>query len=406
MTKLISPSAEPIFWLLPGPAAFVDALASTIPQARALAVAAQGRPVIGFWAAVQRALEAAHASSDQVQTLNVDDGSHIESDIGHHVGAASITAARLAHWSGPGHRTFVLVPKSPRAVDKCWQYLSGFSEALHANAGADQETTRLIVVRDDSGPAWRRAPCLEQVIFSGALSPEEMKAYVAMRMIGRRGPGSTDLTQRLVAEFAGFDAGFAEELMVLSEQELMNLPNSLATVAHRLPTLDSVWRDSRLETGSIAEIDGGIHAHVLHEWHLASHDGPMREAATRDMASRYWRACLSALMPWMEERRHRVIDVLKPALERHLAPTGGVRRRVTANQSKVIEVPIVELECNDIVQMKFDRSHPFVVTDSADLAAMHVCSKVTKVRNDLAHLKCPEPMAVVELVRAMDELLR
>ena len=406
MSKLISPSAEPIFWLLPGPAAFVDALASAIPKARALAVAAQGRPVIGFWAAVQRALEAAHATNDQVHTLNVDDGSHIESDIGHHVGAVSITAAKLAHWSGPGHRTFVLAPKSPRAVDKCWQYLSGFSEALHANACADQGATRLIVVRDDSGPIWRQSLALEMVTFSGALSPQEMKAYVAMRMIGRRGPGSTDLTQRLVAEFSGFDAGFAEELMVLSEQDLLNLPHSLANVAHRLPTLDSVWRDSRLETGSIAEIDGGIHAHVLHEWHLASHEGPMREAATRDMASRYWRACLSALMPWMEERRHRVIDVLKPALEVHLAHTSGVRRRVTANQNKVIEVPIAELECNDIVQMKYDKPQAFMVSGIRELAAVDVCRKVVRVRNDLAHLKCPEPMAIVELVRAMDELLR
>lgn len=406
MTKPMSPPAESIFWLLPGPAAFVDAIASTIPKARALLVAAQGRPVIGFWAAVERALAAAHATHDRVQTLSVDDGSHIESDVGHHLGAASITASSLVHWSGPGRRTFVLAPKSTRAVDKCWQYLSGFVEALQANAGADQGTTRLIVVRDDSEPMWARLPVLEQVIFRGALSPEEMKAYVAMRMIGRRGPGSTDLTQRLVAEFAGFDASFAEELMLLSEQELMNLPHSLATVAHRLPTLDSVWRDSRLETGSIAEIDGGIHAHVLHEWHLASHDGPMREAATRDIASRYWRASLSALMPWMEERRHRVIEVLKPAIEQHLAPTGGVRRRVTANQGRVIEVPIAELECNDIVQMKYDRPHPLVVNGPAEQSALYVCSLVTKVRNELAHLKCPTPTAVVELVRAMDELLR
>ena len=402
MSNLISPLAAPIFWLLPGPAAFIDEVTSMIPKFRALAVMAQGRPVIGFWAAIERALEAAHARSDVVRTLNVDDGSHIESDIGHHMGATSMTAARLAA-AGEGGRTFVLAPKSPRGVEKCWQYIAAFAEAIAA--GAHEGTTRLIVVRDDSGPAWPRSAGLRQFSFSGALDPEEMKAYVAMRMIGRRGPGSTELTQRLVAEFAGFDAGFAEELMLLSEHDLLNLPHSLAVVAHRLPTPDAVWRDSNLEAGSVAEINGGIHAHVLHEWHLASHDGPMKDAATRAMTSRYWRASLSALMPWMEERRHQIIDVLRGALDAHLAPTGGVRRRATANQNKVIEVPIAELECNDIVQMKFDRPHPLVVKSPAEQSALYVCSMVTKVRNDLAHLKCPAPTAVIELVRAMDALI-
>ena len=225
------------------------------------------------------------------------------------------------------------------------------------------------------------------------------------RMIGRRGPGSTALTQHLVAEFAGFDAGFAEELMRLGEHDLLELPQSLSLVAHRMSTSDAIWRESRFDTGSIAEINGDVQAHVLHEWHLASHEGPMQEAAGRSISSRYWRAALHALMPWLEERRHRIVTILTPALQVYLAPTGGVRRK-TSRGDRVIETAIADLECNDIVQMQLDQQNKLVVFDPHQKAAADICFKVSRVRNDLAHMKCPDPDAIVALVQAMDELLR
>jgi hypothetical protein len=233
-----------------------------------------------------------------------------------------------------------------------------------------------------------------------------MKAYVSMCMIGRRGPGSTSLTQHLVAEFAGFDATFAQELMRLSEQDLLELPYSLSRLAHQISGADDIWRGSQFETGSIAEIDGDIQAHVLYEWHLASHEGSMREAAIRSISSRYWRAALRALMPWLEERRHRIITILTPALRLHLAPTGGVRHKTSRNGDRVIEIAIADLEYNDVVQMQLDRQNRLVVSDPRAKAAVDICFKVTKVRNDLAHMKRPNPDSIIDLVEGMDGLLR
>ena len=131
----------------------------------------------------------------------------------------------------------------------------------------------------------------------------------------------------------------------------------------------------------------------------------MREAAARSIASRYWRAALRALMPWLEERRHHIIKILEPELERYLSPTGGMRIRYSARGTRSTEVPISELECNDIISMKVDRDNPFIVSGSRQMTAVDVCFKVTKVRNELAHLRCPEPAAIMELVQSMDQLL-
>jgi len=173
-----------------------------------------------------------------------------------------------------------------------------------------------------------------------------------------------------------------------------------------MSTTDAIWRESRFDTGSVAEINGDVQAHVLHEWHLASHKGPMREAAARSIASRYWRAALHALMPWLEERRHRIVMILTPALEVYLSPTGGMMRKTSSRGDRVIEIAISDLECNDLVQMQLDRQNQFMVFDPHQKAAADICFKVTRVRNDLAHMKCPDPDAIVALVQAMDELLR
>lgn len=397
-----APIAPAIYWMLPGPRAFIDSISHGVSHGRAVLVEVQGRGVIGFWYAFEQALLATHTDSEQPLRLTVEDGSHIESDVGHHLGLATISPSQLAQHMGIRHRKIVLTPRGARAAEKCRAFLLAFAEASQSKAEANRVT--LVVVRADADPVWPSAG-LTKVSLGGALSAEEMTAYVGMRMIGRRGPGSTALTQHLVAEFAGYDASFAEELMRLSEHELLGLPQSLALVAHRMTTSDTVWRESRLETGSVALVDGDVKAHVLHEWHLASHEGPMREAATRSIASRYWRAALRALMPWLEERRHHIIKILEPELERYLSPTGGMRIRYSARGTRSTEVPISELECNDIISMKVDRDNPFIVSGSRQMTAVDVCFKVTKVRNELAHLRCPEPAAIMELVQSMDQLL-
>ena len=106
----------------------------------------------------------------------------------------SMNPGQLArHASGKRH-TIVLAPKTPRAVEKCRQYLMDFAEASQGASARGAVT--LVVVRADLGASWPKTAGLSQVQFSGALSPEEMKAYVGMRMIGRRGERDSCLDWR------------------------------------------------------------------------------------------------------------------------------------------------------------------------------------------------------------------
>ncbi len=325
-------SGSSIYWMLPGPAAFFDEISRGLTRQQALVVMTHGHGVLGFTPTFELALASAHFVDESPIRLTVGDGTHLESDIGHHFGHTTIDASRLAGFNTGGRpQVVVLLPKTERAQHKCREYLERFAQAsLHEHG-----TVRLVVGIEAAESAWQRRPGIQCIAFNGALRPDEMHAYVGMRMLGRNGPGSTRLAQHLVAEFAGFDARFAEELMKLDEWALLGLPESLAQVAYQLPASDTVWREASTEAGSLAIFGDDWHAHVLHEWHLASHDGPMRPAAAKALRARYWRAALRALMPWLEERRHNILSILRPALQQHLAATGGRRQKVLPGSGKV-----------------------------------------------------------------------
>jgi len=131
----------------------------------------------------------------------------------------------------------------------------------------------------------------------------------------------------------------------------------------------------------------------------------MREAAVKSLASRRWRAFMHALMPWLEEARHGVVDILRPLLKKHLANTGGKRILVFERGGRTTEVEIDDLELNDIAGMYHDRPR-LTATSQREQDALDVCRQVARVRNELAHMRAPETNDVLGLVLSMDKLLR
>lgn len=400
--KVQDSTAATLYWLLPGPAAFLESLTAAFKHSRAIAIHIQSDGAIGSEFAIDRAVARSHFESEQPVRLKVEEATHVASDIGHHFNVASLDPSALASMGNrtSSRRIVVLSPNGLGATQKCHEYLGAFTEAARHQDGC----TTLAVIRHDRGAEWKPSDGATSLSFTGALTREEMKALVGMRMVGRRGPGSTSLTQHMVAEFAGFDASFAERLMKLSEHDLLALPRTLSAIGHEMPSEDSRWRETSLESGTIAEIDGELSWHVLHEWHLASHSGPMREAALKSLSARRWRAFMHALMPWLEETRHGVIDILRPLLRKHLASSGGKRILTFEKSGRTTEIEINDLECNDIAGMYHDRPRLEATTD-LEKDALSVCRRVSRVRNELAHMRAPETNDVQELVRSMDELL-
>lgn len=374
----------PIYWAMPGPTSFLTDLAHLLDSHPALTVCLERGAVAGAHDVINDAFRRACHEPERVVFLDVHEGSHIESDIGHHFGQTKLSAMQLAHRSQPPRVTVVLTPLSARANERCRTFFDEFSNESVAVPGG---CVRLVVVWSLlADPLPPKSPC--ELRFDGTLSEDEMHAYVTQRLVGRRGPGSTSLVRHLVIEFAGTDPLAAEELMALHPNALLQLPDSLGSIPVRGASSDLAigawkdWVDVRAQTAGAA-------------------------AASKRLEQRYWRACVRALLPWIEERRLPVIGKLRDSLEDYLFPTKGVwKKPLPWRPGQYQDIAIDELEFNDVVAMSHrDGDDPFKGLDAQAESALAACYKVKKVRDAIAHMRPPAATDIAEMVRILDELL-
>lgn len=374
----------PIYWAMPGPASFLVELGHKLEVHSALSVCLARGAVAGAQLVMTDAFKRACHEPERVVFLDVHDGSHIESDVGHHFARIKLSAMELAHWTQPPRVTVVLTPLSTRASDRCRAF---FEEFVQESSALSNGAVRLVVVwslvRDPLPP---KSGC--ELRFDGTLSEDEMHAYVTQRLVGRRGPGSTSLARHLVIEFAGADPLMAEELMALHPSALLELPRSLAS----MPLGDA---SSDRATGA------------LKDWIEVRAQTAGSAVAWKRLEQRYWRACVRALLPWIEERRLPVIEKLRDSLEDYLYPTRGVWRKPSPwRPGQFQEIAIDDLEFNDLVAMSHrDASDPFKGLDEIAKAALTACLKVKKVRDAIAHMRPPDVADVRDMVFTLDALL-
>lgn len=374
----------PIYWSLPGPSSFLATLVHACESSRALLVRVENLELFGVRHTIEDALRKACHEPERIEFLDVHDGSHLDSDIGHYFERATLAASELAVWSAPPRTTVVLTPHSARARERARTYFEEFATEL--TASSVDCTRQVLLWNDNDDPLAPVAP--KTVQFNGDLNEDEMHAYVALRMVGRRGPGTTSLARHLITEFAGGDALLAEELLAVSHDALLELPVTLAGLPagragqHRAGGAVSDWLAVRAQSTAAAE-------------------------ARKRLERRYWRACVRALLPWIEERRPQVIEALRPSLEDYLYPTQGVwKKRLPFREDEYIDVSIDELEFNDVVAMsRRQSSDPFKALDERADRAIACCFKVKRVRDALAHLRPPVAADIREMVLLMDELL-
>lgn len=427
-------AASILFWMLPGPAAFLEHVTALLNRHRAVAVHLSERTVLGHQSFVERALSRASFDGNDgtsTVTLRVHDASQIDCDIAEHLctsdGRRHISPTSLAELHTRQQRVeagratphiVVLRPRGEEALRAAWSYATEFAAALPASAG----NTRIVLLRIDNEPTWSKAE-LEQLrkaghfqvaAFDGALGADEMASYLGMRMAIAGGGRSEEdvlvlpkkqLARALIAEFASFDAHFAEGLMRMSEDELMQLPQSLGSLAASLPVSDTVWRQTSEERGTLTVIGGKTVVHTLHVWHLANHAGPHKDAAVKELDRKKWRAYLTALMPWFEELRHALIDELRSLLKLHLAPTHGVRVRAISSSGREVRISIDNLECGDIAAMTKDDT-PLRGRTLREREALNLSFKVARVRNEIAHLHAPQLEELQKLVDSLADFKR
>jgi hypothetical protein len=379
-----------LYWSLPTPAKFLSSLTAGVRSSRATAISFPRRMPSGTTDALRRALEAADG---RLVVIEVGAGTDVAMEVGAQLNKASVTGRQLASAKEPGGLSVLLKPTEERAAGNCGQYFESFVEALEA---ANGNVTLLVHVHNEA-KEWKGRAGVRVVEFDFALPYDEMTAYVGLRMLGRRGPGSTSLLRALVTEYAGFDVVLAERLMSMTASDLMRLPDSFDTILADDPLR---WRTASWLEGSWSRIDG--ERHPLTERYLAIHQGPQQKQAEKDSQRRYWRACVKALTPWLEERRAPVMNVLRRVIDHVYASAGGVVTK-PIGRDRAVKVKRGELEYNNIVGFANDRLLPPLERED-ERRAVDVCYRAKKVRDNLAHLRAPSVDEVDSLVAAMDAL--
>ena len=382
-----------LYWSLPRPSRFTVELTHALEVSRALVVRLEVSYISGLRHTLREALSSACPEPERIEFVDLDEGSHLESEVGHHFDRPTLSALEFATWSSLPRTTVVLTPRTARARERCRAFLQ---EVTAEQALASHSTARLVVIWNANDDALvPHAP--SAVSFDGLLTPDEMHAYVTLRMVGQRGPGSTSLARHLVTEFAGADPMLAEELMQLPHDDILQLPGSLSKLAPR---------ESQPTSAKEPAAAMPVSPDIRRDWHASRAQGPHAAAAVGRLDSMYWRACVRSLLPWLEERRRPVIDLLRLDLEDYLYPTKGIWKKVNPwNQRDVRDVAIDDLEFNDIIAMANHPGDPFAPADSKMQRVVEGCRRAKRVRDALAHLRPPAISDIEEMVRVLDETL-
>ncbi len=324
--------------------------------------------------------------------LTIQDGMNISNEVGMHFGGINMPAQSLAHYCYGAAHAVVLFAAGLRSQAHCEKYAKEFMDALNDSAG----DVRLVVAMQSADFQHDMQEAQLRVIaFDGGLSAPEMQAYVMQRMVSYEGPGSTSLYRHLVMEYASFDAKLAECLCEMDSGLLLSLPQSLDSMLSQELLR---WSKKEWVMGTLTTVSSEIHP--LYEWYVAKHLGPDAAYFDRKSRERYWRACVKALIPWLEERRARVISTLHGPLMRLANPQGQIKKMIGRNE---LLVEVDALEFNDIAFFSYS-APSFVVSALNQLQrqAVEVSKLAKKVRDDISHLRAPDPALISDLINAMD----
>lgn len=386
--------ASDLYWSLPGPRDFIARVEEAAAKSRLLWINLPNETLPGTWERVKVALE--HGRIDSIIDLAIKGGTDIASDIGVHFGRRSVTAEELGGFDAQQKTAIMLRSEGESAIVNCERYARAFFKCIENNSG---NVLLVIGGHEESMTKDVKGGGIQVVTFDGGLSRDEMDAYVALRMLNRSGPGSTRLTRSIISEFAGFDVELAEQLMQLDESHIVNIVDNLVLLMGDSPFR---WRHDSWLMRTRTYSDSNA-THVLNDRHLTEH-GPvgMREEAKNRIKRRYWRACVSILTPWLEERRLEVISVFERQITK-LASLNSGKIAKPIGKDRFVYLDPAELEFNNIVGMSYNSV--LTATTPRELEALNVCKMAKTVRDDIAHLRMPDPNDVSKLIVEMDRLL-
>lgn len=379
-----------LYWSLPGPSEFIGKITDASRHAGAIILSITNYMPNGFWEHVRFGLQ--NANIPNPVELTITEGMNVEVEVGTHFGVPSMPGESLAHHRHDAPHAIVLKSTGQQSRMRCEQYAASFVKNIEQGQG---NVRLLISIQDDERRQDSSKNVIHVIAFDGMLNPSEIDAYVTLRMVANTGPGSTRLLKHLVTEYAGFDVMMAEQLLGMDNSGILGLPESLTPLLGSAPLR---WASDSWVGGTL--MARSAQAHPLREWYVATHPGDQAAKYKRLSEQRFWRACLKAILPWIEERRPLIMEILDHLLidlERRSGGPGKIPKKIG---ERYIEVGREDLELNDLY---------FFFKNQADLSrdetsAVNICKLAKWIRDDLAHLRKPATEKLISLITEMDML--
>lgn len=380
-----------LYWQLPGPQKFIQQIGKSLNEGRGLWVNLPNTLGIGgIKEAIKEGTRNLHF--DDPIELTINSGVDIAADVGFHFNKKRIEASQLAEEKRQHDIAIILLPEDDKAQEKCTKFLAEFLKTAEKITG----NVQLITVMSQE-PECLILPYNKErmVSFDGGLTQGEMEAYVRLRMINRTGPGPSRLYQTIISEFAGFDVSFAERLISLSDDKIINIRSHLKHIASddaRRWSKDS-WVNG---TRSLVTPDH----HVLREQYFVNYgnDQDAKYYESR-INQRFWRACLKEITPLIEQKKHELIAPFLPQIQALASGNSQDLIKVPrGNRDQFI--PIDELEISNIVGMV--KGNEIKATSPGEKAALAICYLAKRVRDPIAHMRAPKVEEVIDLLNQLD----
>lgn len=384
-----------LYWSLPGPMDFVNRVAAQCRLARCLRIEFPEWMPVSMWGHVKSALRLGRF--DDPCVIEVRAGMDLPRAVGgaSHFQRDRVSAETLAAMVTPRPQAVVLIPANEGAVAMCLKYAAVF---VAASADSKGDVTLVTVADRKLEHLAGKNPNDVTLGFNGALTKDEMTAYVALRMVARPGPYNTKLFRSLVVEFAGYDAWLAEQLVEMSDAELLALPDSLSRLLDITPER---WSTKDWAHGTVAMFEGKMSAHTLHDWYRINHKAGSIDQLQKEMEQRYWRASLQTIFPWLEELRRKMLQVFEKPIDEAIEQQGG---RLVKKISKDREILLSrdELEFGNIVGMAYDKQIR-IPPDDLSQACLTLCHFGKKVRDRISHMSKPDPDNLQRLLSIVEQ---
>ena len=381
------------YWSLPTPRRLLKKITEISAFTKVIGINSPKSLTVETWPHAKAAMSSHHISRDF--PLRVRQGTDLSADIGFHFGVKHMSAAALAHVVDAPLTAIFFQPEDLGGWNSAREYVMEFLRAIEQFNSIYCPVRIILDMEDPHITKDHRIGEFSVFAFDGGLSPEEMEAYVAMRLIEKLDlpngleVGEYQLRKSIIASFAGFDPELAERMLDWQPNEVLCVTDHLTSLLDDEPAR---WTTTSWINGTI-----NCHStlHTLRLQYLKLH-GSVKEkiAADSKIKKLYWMACLKAITPWLEEIRPVVVKVVR----------AHVKKQANVNSGKLVKevngvdryTDIDDVEFSTIAWMhktrRFSRLNP------EEDAAVAVCHAATDVRNEIAHLRAPATQDVMQLV--------